>query len=350
MVIGTSAPPVAKTADHKVVIEEISSWLTRPAEEVDSMLAAERGRVIATVDAVNAAAAVGDESAVYLQQLVLSRIYQTIMQVSDVATAEGSVLVHEITRKLELATIEAQDRMIESGLVESAPAEPGRYLSWLKGAVRAHRAFKHPYYTEFINLEADDGDLRTYAIQESVVDGRFDDFLAMMQVGTSGAAKMEIANNFWDEMGNGDPDSVHTHLFNKIYDVFDIRPDELESTMTAHDLLSGNLAVLVCRYRSMYPEAVGFLGVTEWLVPDRFVNVLNAWSRLGLPEVGVTYHKLHVTIDSQHAAGWFHNVVLPAATSEYMRWGIARGALWRANSSASHLDERLAHARVSVAG
>ncbi|MEU9008059.1 iron-containing redox enzyme family protein, partial [Streptomyces sp. NPDC048551] len=94
--------------------------------------------------------------------------------------------------------------------------------------------------------------------------------------------------------------------------------------------------------------AVGFLGMTEWLAPDRFRNVVRAWERLGLPEVGITYHRLHITIDSQHAAGWFHNVVIPSADTAYMRRGIARGALWRANSSARHLDERLDLARLSA--
>ena len=72
------------------------------------------------------------------------------------------------------------------------------------------------------------------------------------------------------------------------------------------------------------------------------MQVVHAWERLGLPEVGVVYHRLHITVDSQHAAGLFHNVVKPAADNPRMRAGIARGTLWRLNSSARYLDERLA--------
>jgi hypothetical protein len=115
--------------------------------------------------------------------------------------------------------------------------------------------------------------------------------------------------------------------------------------MTAEALLQGNIAVMLCRYRRYYPEAVGYLGMTEWLVPERFNSVLHAWDRLGLPEDGIVYHRLHVTIDSKHAAGWFHNVVLPAAASPRMRAGIARGTLWRLNSSARYLDERTPEGR-----
>ncbi|MDH2428331.1 iron-containing redox enzyme family protein [Sphaerisporangium sp. TRM90804] len=344
----TDRSTVLTSPDHATVVDEVSSWLAIPADEVDRKFRHDRERVATAVRQMNTDALAGDPDAFYLQQLLLSRIYQTVMRIPEEPTAEGSVLVHEVTRLLERATITAEDRRIQPGTLESAPVEGRQYLSWLKDLVRGHRAFKHPYYTEFINRSARYEDLRTYVIQESVVDGRFDDFLAMMQVGTAGPAKMEVANNFWDEMGNGDPSQVHTRLFNLIYEVFDIREQDLEAAMTASDLLSGNLAVLLCRYRQLYPEAVGFLGMTEWLVPDRFRNVLRAWERLGLPDVGITYHRLHITIDSQHAAGWFHNIVLPAASSEYMRRGIARGTLWRVNSSARHLDERLANTWVAA--
>lgn len=338
---------IAGLTDPEAIVDEISALLSTSADEVDRIFAKDRDRIVAEIDALNATAATtGTEAdrARYGQQLVLSRIFQTVMQIPDRPTAEGSSLLHEVTRRLERATITAEDAYLAPGLLDEAPEAPKQFLSWLKGRIRSHRVFKHPYYTEFIKHEAQRKDLRTYVIQESLIDGRFDDLLAMMQVGTSGPSKMEIANNYWDEMGNGDPEAVHTHLFNKIYEIFDVRSEDLEAAMTASDLLSGNLAVILCRYRHLYPEAVGFLGMTEWLAPDRFRNVVHAWERLGLPEVGITYHRLHITIDSQHAAGWFHNVVIPTAGSPYMRRGIARGALWRANSSARHLDERLAQA------
>ncbi|MEV0762237.1 iron-containing redox enzyme family protein [Nocardia sp. NPDC050435] len=328
----------------ELVVETVSEWLHHPASEVDRLMNSSRETVLRAIYLLNAKASEGEQEASYYQQLLLSRIYKILTQLPTGPTAEGSVLIAEITRRLEEHTIAAEDAAIPESLYDEAPTAPREYLSWLKSLAKEHRVYKHPYYVDFIRNDATAEDLRRYTIQESVVDGRFDDLLAMMQVGTTGAAKMEIAGNFWDEMGNGNDAEVHTHLFGKIYEVFDISEAEVEAEMTTLDLLSGNLAVLVSKYRHLYGEAVGLLGMTEWLVPDRFTNVVTGWERLGLPDVGITYHRLHITVDSRHAAGWFHNVVIPAVHDPAMRRSIARGAMWRLNSSARHLDERLARA------
>jgi pyrroloquinoline quinone (PQQ) biosynthesis protein C len=338
-----TAPQTISPLEPAEVVDEICALLSVPAAEVDRAVRGDdRLRLVEAVRVLNDRAVAGaDPEVFYLQQFLLYRIYALSTQIPDGPTAEGSLVLHEVTRLLEDATVTEQDRRLDPGVLDRAPSEPRAYLSWLKQCAREHRVFKHPYYHDFIRNHANREDLRRYMIQESAVDGRFDDLLAMMQVGTSGAAKMEIAANFWDEMGNGRPDEVHTSLFGKIFEAFDVSAEELEQALTANALLSGNLAVLLCRYRQYYPEAVGFLGMTEWLVPDRFVNVVQGWERLGLPDAGIVYHRLHITIDSQHAAGWFHNVVLPAAADERMRRGIARGTLWRLNSSDHYLDERL---------
>ncbi|GAB3898365.1 hypothetical protein GCM10029964_082640 [Kibdelosporangium lantanae] len=322
------------------LVDVIVPMLSRPAGEIDRQLGgAPCEHLLDAVRELNRGRAEGRRDAFYAQQLLLSKIYELGMSLRDTPSAEGSVVLYRVTRLLEDATIAAEDAGVDQDLLSAAPE--AEYVSWIKTIARAHRAFKHPYYTEFIRDQAGKLDLRNYVIQESVVDARFDDLLAMTQIGTDGAAKMEIARNFWDEMGNGDPAEVHTRLFNQIFDVLAITPEELAAGLSAEALLSGNLAVLTSRYRALYPESIGYLGVTEWLVPDRFVNVVHAWERLGLPEVGITYHRLHITVDARHAAGWFHNVIGPAARSAARRRGITRGILWRLNSSARYLDERL---------
>lgn len=205
------------------VISLVSSWLDRPARELDETVDCETRTAVANaLRALGERRAGGDQRAFYQQQLLLSRIYGLGLRLPEKETAEGSAVLAGLTRVIEEATIEAEDARVPGGLIDEAPDDPKAFLSWLKDTARQHRAFKHPYYSEFIRNEADFEDIRSYVIQESVIDGRFDDLLAMMQVGTGGGTKMEIAQNFWDEMGNGDYSQVHTSLFNQIFTVFDI--------------------------------------------------------------------------------------------------------------------------------
>jgi hypothetical protein len=330
--------------DFAGVTDEIYSWLGMPADDVDRTVSGTyRARVLDQVKTLNQQASAGAQDAFYQQQRLLFRIYQLGLSLAPgEPTAEGSVVLHEISRLLEAATAEKEDGYISAAVLAQMPTRPAVYVSWLKNLAKTHPVYKHPYYHEFIRDQADREDMRRHMILESVLDSRFDDLLALMQVGTAGEAKMEIARNLWDEMGNGRREEVHSALFEKIFQVFEVSETDLDAALTATAMLTGNLAVMLCRYRHRYPEAVGYLGMTEWLVPDRFVQVVHAWERLGLPEVGIDYHRLHITVDAQHAAGWFHNVVAPAAGSAAMRLGIARGTLWRLNSSARYLDQRMA--------
>ncbi|GAA0679624.1 hypothetical protein GCM10010193_36540 [Kitasatospora atroaurantiaca] len=340
---------IPRFSDHspREFVGWFTPWLVRSAEDLDRTFGSPsiQADLLDAVGSLAVLRAAGDGDAFFAQQYLLSRIYALHLQLPTGDTAEGSVVLHAVTRRLELDTMAAEDAWLDESALSGGPEDMEDYVPWLKDLTRAHRAFKHPYYHEFVRNEATPADLRTYVVQESAVDSRFDDLLALMQLGTSGAEKMEIAANFWDEMGNGDPAQVHTLLFSRIIDSFGITEAELAGGLSAEALLSGNLAVLCCRYRYLFPEAVGFLAMTEWLVPDRFSQVLHAWRRLELPDPAIVYHELHIGVDAHHASGWFANVVKPAAADPAARRGMTRGALWRLNSSARYLDHSLAQAR-----
>jgi len=326
---------------------EFLPWLGRSADEVDAeyVTGGRLGEIVGQIAQLGDRARAGDEAAAFSQQYLLTKIYELSMQLPTVPTAEGSVAVQAVTRQLEKDTILEQDSYLDEQLIGGSPDDPEQFIPWLKAIIRSHRVFKHPYWHEFMRNDATPDDLRHFVLQESSVDARFDDLLALMQVGTDGATKMEIANNFWDEMGNGDPEQVHTVLFSHIIEHFGITELELAENLSTAALLGGNLAILVCRYRNLFNEAVGHLAVAEWLAPDRFSQVLHAWRRLDLPPKGIIYHELHIGIDAHHASGWFANVVKPLANDPAARRAIARGALWRADSSARYLDGILSDSR-----
>ncbi|MGC4851429.1 iron-containing redox enzyme family protein [Micromonospora sp. DT15] len=298
--------------------------------------------LLENVTRLGTAASAGDADAQFAQQYLLAKIYALHTQLGAESTAEASTVLHAVTRQLERDTARDEDSWIDESIYASIPDDPERFVPWLKNMTREHRVFKHPYYHSFLRERATPADFRSFVLQESSVDARFDDLLAMMQVGSDGETKMEIAKNFWDEMGNGDPAMVHTTLFGRIIAHFGITDDELKESLSTEALLGGNLPVLICRYRNLFGEAVGHLAVAEWLAPDRFSQVLHGWERLGLPADGITYHRLHIGIDAHHASAWFAHVVKPMAAEPQTRRAMARGALWRLNSSCRYLDRILA--------
>jgi hypothetical protein len=167
-----------------------------------------------------------------------------------------------------------------------------------------------------------------------------------MQIGRVGGEKMEIASNYWDEMGNGDPASVHTTLFAQALLAVGADDEYIADNFLLEGRISGNISACLALSRRHYFKAVGYFGATEYLAPRRFRCVVDAWRRHDLDEVGIRYHDLHIGVDAAHASGWFKNVVVPLVNRD-ARVGadIAMGALIRLNTSEDYLDALLSRMR-----
>jgi len=177
---------------------------------------------------------------------------------------------------------------------------------------------------------------------ECAGEAAFDDLVALAQVGTRGEVKMEMASNYWDEMGRGRQQAVHTHLFHQLID--DLRISAPDAGELPWEVLSGiNLMVWSCLHRSNAFRAQGVLGAVELLAPQRCTRVVHGALRLGIRKKTVVYYGAHAIIDVGHAEGWLSHVIeaqvreLPDA-----RHGIAEGLLARADASLDYFDFCLA--------
>src|SRR3954471_3159567 len=87
------------------------------------------------------------------------------------------------------------------------------------GAMRALAARDRlPAVYKWLARSASWDEVVTFLALEGGPDAGFDDLVAACQVGLFGSPKMELATNYWDEMGNGDPDAVHTTLHDRLVD------------------------------------------------------------------------------------------------------------------------------------
>lgn len=170
-------------------------------------------------------------------------------------------------------------------------------------------------------------------------DDIFDDLVATCQVGLPpGAAKMELASNYWDEMGNGVIDDVHNVLYARFAEAVDlptIARDEQPTAALERSALLG----LVATNRALQPEMLGALGLIELEAGPQCRYVDQGLGRLGAGDAARAFYQMHAAVDPLHGKGWLDNAVAPLAEHE-PAWGprILRGAAWKHAVNAAFFD------------
>ena len=211
------------------------------------------------------------------------------------------------------------------------------FIIHLEKMICNHATFQHPFFTDFLTNKASFDDMRFYLAQETLP--RFDDLLAMIQIGSPMQMKIELAKNYWDEMGNGIASQAHTTMFAKVKQYFKVTETFSHNNILASSLVSDNLSAMLALYREHYAKAIGFQAVTEFCVPHRFKYFIKGCRRIGVPEDILAYHILHTDIDGEHAQGWFQEIVKPLVVQypESIKH-IIQGAELKLNSSQYFFD------------
>lgn len=169
-------------------------------------------------------------------------------------------------------------------------------------------------------------------------DADFDDMVATCQLGLSGRPKLELATNYWDEMGNGRLEGVHTELHDLMVAALGMpRPDRREQSMEA--LERSALGGLLATNRWLQPEMLGALGLIEIQAGPRCRKVLRAFDRVGAPPAAYPFYRVHAEVDPVHGRNWLEHAILPTI-AEHPSWGprIVRGAWWRSQVNAAFFD------------
>ena len=256
-------------------------------------------------------------------------------------------LASTITKILErpweedvLRRVHSQHDISESSL----PVDAAEFAQWFRDTAFAHPLYEHDLYA-FLASDATREQLEWFFRMECAGEAAFDDLVALAQVGTRGEVKMEMASNYWDEMGKGKPHAVHTHLFHQLIEGLDIKaPDASELPW---QVLAGvNVMLWSCVPRRNAFRAQGTLGAVELLAPQRCTRVVHGALRVGMKKKSVIYYGAHAIIDIGHAEGWLDHVVRPqVARHPPSRVGIAEGLIARADASLDYFDYCLAAAR-----
>ena len=228
------------------------------------------------------------------------------------------------------------------------PSDPAAFAEWYRSTGFSHPLYEHDLYS-FVASEATREQLEWFFRMECAGEAAFDDLVALAQVGTRGEVKMEMAANYWDEMGKGKPHAVHTHLFHRLIESLAL--ESPEASQLPWQVLAGvNVMLWSCISRRNAFRAQGTLGAVELLAPQRCTRVVHGALRVGLKKKAVVYYGAHAIIDIGHAEGWLDHVIrAQVAEVPESRVGIAEGLILRADASLDYFDYCLATARSMAA-
>lgn len=218
-------------------------------------------------------------------------------------------------------------RKAQARRASHAPRDADAFVAWfeaLKETGPGQGDALFPWLADHASLEQ----MRWFVEQEAAGEAGFDDLVAMAQVKAPVAAKLELARNYWDEMGRGKAKGMHGPMLEQLVDALDVTP-AIETTV-APSLALGNVMAGLASNRFYAYHAIGALGAIELTAPTRAVFVANGLRRLGVSGRARHYFELHAVLDVKHSAAWNREVfaTIVEETPEAAQ-SIAEGALMR---------------------
>ncbi len=246
----------------------------------------------------------------------------------DVAAAAG----HLVTEGEWLE----QRRAAVAARAADAPRDPDGFVAWFEQLEHTGPGQGDPLFPWLAETATMD-EMRWFLTQEVAGEAGFDDLAAITQVKLTQQAKLEIARNYWDEMGRGNPKGMHGPMLEVIADRLGLCP-MLDTTVPESLALANIMAGLACSRRYAY-HSVGALGVIEQTAPSRAILVAAGLKRLGVPAEDRHYFDLHAVLDVKHSQAWNAEALYPlVAENPDVAPAIAEGALMRLEAGAACFD------------
>lgn len=209
----------------------------------------------------------------------------------------------------------------------AAPQDVEGFVAWFEDLRLTGPGQNDPLF-DWLAEEADLDQMRWFLTQEAAGEAGFDDLIALAQVKTPTIAKLELARNYWDEMGRGHEDGMHGPMLGRVVEALELAPS-IDDTAWQSLALANTLTAFATTRRYAW-HAIGALGVVELTAPGRVGRVAQGLKRLGQPPSARKYFDLHAHLDVKHAEDWVANVLRPlvAETPARARY-LAEGALMR---------------------
>jgi hypothetical protein len=243
-------------------------------------------------------------------------------------------------RRLEIRFLE-QLRREAASAAAAAPSDVDGFIAWYEGLKENGPGQGDPLFP-WLADEASLADMRWFLEQEAAGEAGFEDLVAMTQVKFPERAKLELARNYWDEMGRGNPKGMHGPMLDALVETLGLEPT-IEGTLSESLALANAMTAMATNRRYAW-HSVGALGAIELTAPGRSGATAAALRRLGFPPKVRRYFDLHATLDVRHSAAWNAEALRPLVEEDPARArAIAEGALIRLACGARCYERYRAH-------
>ena len=229
-------------------------------------------------------------------------------------------------RRIEGAFIEAF-RYLVAPLVDEVPQDADGFIAWFE-ALKDHGPGQWDPLFDWLEGEASLEDLKWFLTQEAAGEAGFDDLVALTQVKVPDRAKLELARNYWDEMGRGSAKGMHGPMLSRTTATLGLAPT-IDSTLW-QSLCLANVMTAFATTRRYVWQSIGALGVVELTAPTRVACVDAGLKRVGVAAEARKYFALHAQLDIEHSKAWNAEALVPLVSEDPSRAKyIAEGAVMR---------------------
>jgi hypothetical protein len=294
---------------------------------VEAALKARQGDPSSIAQLLSKTRADREARAFHDEQIKLSRYNAVRLAPGDGAPATLASLAAETDlRLMETRFIERQRRAI-APLLRDVPDEAEGFVSWFASLEAWGPGQDDPLFP-WLAEHADLQSMRWFLTQEVAGEAGFEDLVALAQLKMPVRPKLEMARNYWDEMGRGQEKGMHGPMLERLAHHLDIGADGYE--IVPESMALSNTMSALGFNRTYAFHAVGALGAIELSAPARAAHVTAGLKRLGISGKVRHYFALHAVLDIRHAEAWNAEVIAPLVAEDKSRARlIAEGALLR---------------------
>ena len=208
-----------------------------------------------------------------------------------------------------------------------APTDVEGFIAWFEALKENGPGQNDPLF-QWLAESASLEQMKWFLEQEAAGEAGFDDLVAYTQVKLPAAPKLELARNYWDEMGRGNPRGMHGPMLNVLIETLELQP-QIETTVWESLALANAMTAMATTRRYAW-LSVGALGVVELTAPARSAATAAGLRRLGFSDRERRYFDLHAVLDVKHSEDWNREALRPLVQEDPRRaTAIAEGAIIR---------------------